>query len=47
MTRNLSIIQANGLGLSHELTRQVTCCLAEEISTNEALTASDAHFRTG
>ncbi|MEH6497870.1 MAG: KinB sensor domain-containing domain, partial [Pseudoalteromonas distincta] len=43
MTRNLSIIQAT-LGLSHELSRQVTLLLAEDLD-NEALTASDAHFR--
>lgn len=43
MTRNLSIIQAT-LGLSHELSRQVTLLLDEKLD-REALAASDAHFR--
>lgn len=43
MTRNLSIIQAT-LGLSHELSRQVTLLLAEDLD-RDALAASDAHFR--
>lgn len=44
MTRNLSIIQAT-LGLSHELSRQVTLLLAEDLN-REALSASDEQFRT-
>ncbi|MFN3579494.1 MAG: ATP-binding protein [Pseudomonas sp.] len=43
MTRNLSIIEAT-LGLSHELSRQVTLLLAENLD-REALMASDGHFR--
>lgn len=43
MTRNLSIIQAT-LGLSHELSRQVTLLLAEDLD-RDALKASDGHFR--